>query len=229
MPITLNKIEPTSKKACIVTSLKEAIISGEIKIGEQIVEGKLAQQLGVGQGVIREALIELEHHGFVQRTPFAGTQVTELKLQDAQQIFDIRIELEPLAFFLAGPCMDTQNITALRQMVEKAAIASKAGDISAFFENHLTFRKTVWTLSENPYLQDILEHTVIPLYALYMIRQSDNIKGILRTTIECTDNQYAILAAYEQKNFEEVRETTRSFLIKMKEDLGSRLPPASIE
>ena len=111
MTLTLQKIEPTSKKACIVASLKEAIISGEIRSGEQIVEGKLAQQLGVGQGVIREALIELEHNGFVQRTPFSGTQVAKLTLLDAQQIFDIRIELEPLAFFLAGPNVDTQKIS----------------------------------------------------------------------------------------------------------------------
>src|SRR5262245_1329240 len=100
---TFQKIEPISKKARIVATLREAIISGRIKSGEQIVEGKLAQQLGVGQGLVREALIELEHQGFVQRTPFAGTQVTELTIQDAQQIYDLRIELEPLAFFLAGP------------------------------------------------------------------------------------------------------------------------------
>src|SRR5499433_3292339 len=102
MPPTFQKIEPISKKSRIVTSLREAIVSGAIKSGEQIVEGKLAQQLGVGQGLIREALIELEHQGFVQRMPFAGTQVTALTIQDAKHIYDIRIELEPLAFFLAG-------------------------------------------------------------------------------------------------------------------------------
>ena len=58
------------------------------------------------KGVIREALIELEHHGFLHRTPFAGTQVTELTLLDAQQVFNIRIELESLAFFLAGPSVN---------------------------------------------------------------------------------------------------------------------------
>ena len=76
MPLTLQKIEPISKKSRIVASLREAMISGAISSGEQIVEGKIAQQLGVGQGVIREALIELEHQGFVQRTPFAGTPGT---------------------------------------------------------------------------------------------------------------------------------------------------------
>ena len=227
MPLTLQRIEPVSKKDRIVDSLRTAIISGEIRSGEQIVEGKLAQQLGVGQGVIREALIELEHKGFVQRTPFAGTQVTELTLQDAQQIYDIRIELEPLAFILAGQNSNAQNITELRAMAEKTVAASRAGDITSFFEHHLAFRRTVWTLSGNRYLLQILERIVVPLYALYMIRQFYNLEGILQTTIDCTDHQDRILAAYDRKDYEDARETARDFLVEMKEYLGSRLPPSS--
>src|SRR5215831_17383999 len=120
MPTIFQKIEPISKKTRIVATLREAIIAGAIKSGEQIVEGKIAQQLGVGQGLIREALIELEHQGFVQRIPFAGTQVTELTVHDAQQIYDIRIELEPLAFFLAGFNAQAQDISELREMAERA-------------------------------------------------------------------------------------------------------------
>ena len=93
MTAIFQKIEPVSKKTRLVTTLREAIISGAIQAGEQIVEGKIAQQFGVGQGLIREALIELEHQGFVQRTPFSGTQVTRLTLEDAQQIFDLIREL----------------------------------------------------------------------------------------------------------------------------------------
>jgi len=227
MPLTLQRIEPVSKKARVVASFREAIVSGSIKSGEQIVEGKIAQQLGVGQGLIREALIELEHQGFVQRTPFSGTQVTELTLRDAQQIYDVRIELEPLAFFLAGQNAQAQHISELREMAEKARIASRAGDLGAFFENHLAFRRKVWALSGNRYLQQILERVVVPLYALYVIRQSYNLEGMFQTTIDCTDHQDRILAAYERKNFEEARETARCFLVRMKEVLGSRLPPAS--
>src|SRR5262245_49324991 len=198
MPAIFQKIEPISKKARIVSSLREAIISGAIRSGEQIVEGKLAQELGVGQGLVREALIELEHQGFVQRIPFSGTQVTELTLQDAQQIFDLRIELEPLAFFLAGPNANGQHISELKELADNARIASKAGDLYAFFENPLAFRKKVWTLSGNRFLQQTLERVVIPLYALYVIRQSYNLEGILQTTIDCTEHQDRILTAYEQ-------------------------------
>lgn len=221
LPI-FQKIEPISKKVRIVTSLREAIVSGAISSGEQIVEGKLAQQLGVGQGLIREALIELEHQGFVQRIPFAGTQVTELTVQDAQQIYDIRIELEPLAFFLAGSNARAQDISELKEMAEKAAIASKAGDLDSFFENHLAFRKKVWTLSGNRYLQQVLERLVIPLYALYVIRQTYNLEGILHTTMDCVEHQNKILTAYEQENLGISRETARDFLLKTKEYLATR-------
>jgi DNA-binding GntR family transcriptional regulator len=227
MPPTFQKIEPISKKARIVVSLREAILSGAILSGEQIVEGKLAQQLGVGQGLIREALIELEHQGFVQRTPFAGTQVTQLTLQDAQQIYDLRIELEPLAFFLAGLNAHGQQLSALREMAERTKIASRVGDLDAFFETHLAFRKKVWTLSGNRFVQQTLERVVLPLYALYVIRQSYNLEGILQTTMDCTEHQDRILAAYDSRNFDEARETARSFLKRMKEYLGTRLPPAS--
>src|SRR5215510_12002901 len=227
MPTIFQKIEPISKKTRIVTTLREAIIAGAIKSGEQIVEGKIAQQLGVGQGLIREALIELEHQGFVQRIPFAGTQVTELTIEDAKQIYDIRIELEPLAFFLAGANADAQHISELKGLAEKTRIASNVGNLESFFENHLGFRKKVWTLSGNRFLDQTLERVVIPLYALYVIRQSYNLEGILQTTIDCTEHQDRILAAYEQKNFEEARETARYFLKSMKEYLGTRLPPAS--
>ena len=114
------KVEPVSKKARVVALLKEAILSGVIQSGEQIVEGKIAQQFGVGQGLIREALIELEHHGFVIRTPFSGTQVPKLGLEDAQQIFDIRICLEPLAVELAGQKATPAQLAEMQDLVVKA-------------------------------------------------------------------------------------------------------------
>ena len=112
-------------------------------------------------------------------------------------------------------------------MAEKARVASRVENLDLFFENHLAFRRKIWVLSGNRYLLQILERIVVPLYALYVIRQSYNIEGIFQTTIDCTDHQDRVLAAYEQTNSEQAREISRNFLIRMKEYLGSRLPPAS--
>src|SRR4029077_7477828 len=135
--------EPVSKKTRVVTMLRQAILSGTVRGGEPIVEAKLAQEFGVGQGLIREALIELEHHGFLQRTPFTGTTVTTLTLEDAQQIFDVRIAMEPLAFHLAVLRANEGDVESLRGLIEKTRIKASAEDLEGFFEAHLSFRNKV--------------------------------------------------------------------------------------
>jgi DNA-binding GntR family transcriptional regulator len=225
MTPTFERIEPVSKKTRVVSLLREAILSGTVKGGDQIVEAKLAQQFGVGQGLVREALIELEHHGFVQRTPFSGTTVTTLTLEDAQQIFEVRIELEPLAFSLAATRASKRDIASLSELVEKTKLEAKAEDLEGFFESHLNFRKKVWELSGNRYVQQALERVVIPLYALYLIRNSYNRQGILQTIVECIEHQDRILDAFSRKDAEAARQVVREFLTRMKEYLGTRLVP----
>jgi DNA-binding GntR family transcriptional regulator len=219
------KVEPVSKKTRVVASLKEAILSGAIRSGEQIVEGKIAQQFGVGQGLIREALIELEHQGFVQRTPFSGTQVPKLTLENAQQIFDIRIELEPLAFWLAGPKMNPEQLNQLAELADQGKKAATVEDLDKFFDLHLLFRRRIWELSENKYLQQTLERLVIPLYALYLIRRSYSREGLLETVLNCIDHQEKILEGFRTEDFDESRRVAREFLVQMKDYLGTRLLP----
>ena len=225
MSRTFERIEPVSKKTRVVTMLRQAILSGAIKGGEQIVEAKLAQEFGVGQGLIREVLIELEHHGFVQRTPFTGTTVPTLTIEDAQQIFEVRIELEPLAFSLAAKRANESDIAILSELVEKTKLEAKAEDLEGFFESHLEFRKKVWRISGNRYVQQSLERVVIPLYALYLIRRSYNREGILQTVSECIEHQDRILDALRRNETEAARQIARDFLVRMKEYLGTRLVP----
>lgn len=205
--------------------LRQAILSGAVKGGEQIVEAKLAHEFGVGQGLIREALIELEHHGFVQRTPFTGTTVPTLTLEDAQQIFEVRIELEPLAFSLAAKRATEQDLAALHALVEKTKLEAKEEDLESFFESHLEFRKKIWQTSGNRYVQQTLERVVIPLYALYLIRRSYNREGLLLTVTECIEHQDRTLHALRRGESETARQVARDFLVRMKDYLGSRLLP----
>jgi DNA-binding GntR family transcriptional regulator len=225
MSPTFERIEPVSKKNTCGRHAREAILSGTIKGGEQIVEGKLAQQFGVGQGLIREALIELEHHGFVQRTPFSGTTVPTLTLEDAQQIFEVRIELEPLAFSLAATRAIDRDIAILNDLNEKTKLQAKTEDLEGFFDIHLNFRKKVWELSGNRYLQQALERVVIPLYALYLIRRAYNRDGIIQTLTECIEHQDKILDAFRRNDADAARHIARDFLMRMKDYLGTRLVP----
>src|SRR4029453_14638773 len=111
----LELIQPISKRDQVIRAVKEAILSGTIQPGASIVETKVAQQLGAGVPLIREALIELEHQGFVQRTPKKGTRVKKLSPTDIQRIFRLRVELEALAIEWAKENVTEEDLEGLRQ------------------------------------------------------------------------------------------------------------------
>ena len=222
---TFQKLQPVSKKTQVVTTLKDAILSGNLQPGDQIVEGKLAQQLGVGQGLIREALIELEHQGFVQRSPFSWTQVTTFTNEDAEQIYEIRIKVEPLAFTLAAKKASPGEVGELRDLTAKAREGAASQDLAVFFEKHLAYRRRVWDLSGNRFLKETLERLVAPLYALYLMRSNFNREGMFQTIEDCLVHQEDTLRAFEAGNSQEVAHIVGSFLQQMKDSLGSRLLP----
>jgi DNA-binding GntR family transcriptional regulator len=221
------KLQPVSKKTRVVSALKEAILSGALQSGDQIVEGKLAQQLGVGQGLIREALIDLEHQGFVQRSPFSWTQVTRFTNEDAEQIFEVRIEVEPLAFALAGRKANRENIAELWDLIARAKQGAEAQQLDVFFDNHLAYRRKVWDLSGNRFLKETLERLVAPLYALYLMRANFNREGLNQTIQDCIVHQEETLRAFEAGKPEEAARVVRNFLQEMKKNLGSKLLPES--
>jgi DNA-binding GntR family transcriptional regulator len=219
------KLQPVSKKIRVVETLKDAILSGALQSGDQIVEGKLAQQLGVGQGLIREALIELEHQGFVQRSPFSWTQVTTFTNDDAAQIYEIRIRLEPLAFALAARQATPENIAELQELTAKSRAGVTAQELPVFFESHLAYRRKVWELSGNRFLRETLERLVAPLYALFLMRANFNREGLLQTMQACIVHQEDTLRAFQAGAPQEAERIVQSFLQEMKEYLGSKLLP----
>ena len=163
-------LETVSKKDRIVAALKEAIISGEASPGDPIIEAKVAQQLGVGQPIVREALIELEHQGFVRRLAYRGTYVTKLSREEIEQIFSLRLELEALAVKWAKQNAKPAEIETLRKFVVGMREAAHDLDLAKFYENDLAFHQKLWALSGNKYLVESLERIVIPLFAFFLMK-----------------------------------------------------------
>ena len=161
----LKLIHPISKKDQVVLTIKEAILSGTFAPGAQLVESKIAQQLGTGIPLVREALIELEHQGFVQKTPYKGTTVTELGPKEIRQMFQLRGELEALAVVWAKEHAEEADVEALAALIKRMARAAAEHDPEEFCKADLAFHRKVWELSRNAYLVDALERVVLPLFA----------------------------------------------------------------
>ncbi len=168
----LKLINPISKKDQVVAAIKEAIFSGRIEPGDPIVESKFAQQLDAGTPLVREALIELEHKGFVEKIPYKGTFVTKLGSKEIEQIFNLRAELEAIAIEWAKKNATPADIAEMQEMVQKMKQGAKKMDLDQFYEYDLAFHRKIWQLSENPYLANGLERVVIPLFAFFLMKTS---------------------------------------------------------
>jgi DNA-binding GntR family transcriptional regulator len=166
----LEVIQPISKRDQVVRAVKEAILTGSIQPGASIVEARIARQVGAGIPLVREALIELEHHGFVQRTPYKGTTVTKLEPADIKQIFRLRVELEGLAIEWARENVTAVDIEELRALIKKMKQAAAELDMDQFYESDLDFHRKIWVMSGNNYLVDALERVTVPLFAFFVMK-----------------------------------------------------------
>jgi DNA-binding GntR family transcriptional regulator len=86
---------PLSEKVAEV--LRERIISGELPPGGRLNERELAAEFEVSRIPLREALPLLEAEGFITTAPRRGAVVHTFTLRDAEEVFDLRMQLEPLA------------------------------------------------------------------------------------------------------------------------------------
>jgi len=174
-PSSLNQIaQKLSRKAnspdIVAEELRAAIITGQMKPGDRILESRIARDLGLGQPTVREALVKLEHEGLVVRLPNRGCRVTALSETHMNQIFRIRVELEPLAVQLAMQSWQRWKCEKLTKAFEALRMAAKSREPERYYRADLRFHMTLWSLAENPFLEKALAGLVIPLFATVLVR-----------------------------------------------------------
>lgn len=94
--------------------LREKLINCEYAPGTMLNEAQLSADLGFSRTPIRESLSQLEQAGFIRILPKKGIYVTEITLNDVMQIFQTRLEIEPIALRLAGPHLNLNELLQFR-------------------------------------------------------------------------------------------------------------------
>jgi DNA-binding GntR family transcriptional regulator len=94
LPVTARR---TVLREQVKEMLLERILSGEFQPGQRLVETHIAQEFGVSQAPVREALRDLELLRFVDSAPFRGSWVRQISREEIVQIYPVRAALEELA------------------------------------------------------------------------------------------------------------------------------------
>jgi DNA-binding GntR family transcriptional regulator len=141
----------------IVSQLEEDIVLGELLPRERLVEDALLARFDTKRHVIRQALMELDRMGLIERVPNRGAQVRAYSALEVEQLYELRELLE------------TQAALQIRFPVDPAALAEleaiQAGhdrsvrdvDYVGIFRSNLAFHKLLFSLCANPFLAEAID------------------------------------------------------------------------
>src|ERR1700753_4105570 len=81
--------------------IRRDLLSCRFMPGSTLTEGQLMDAYGIGKSSCRVALVRLVHQGFVRAMPRRGYRVAPITLRDVEEVFELRVQLEPMAARLA--------------------------------------------------------------------------------------------------------------------------------
>ncbi len=136
--------------------LRNAILSGDLKPGERLMEINLAEQLGVSRTPVREAIRKLELENFVEMIPRKGAYVAQLKAKDILDILEIRALFDGYAAASAAERMSEEEVKALGNTLEKFNKAVTKGDKQAMIDTDNRFHDQLIQATRNRKLIEIV-------------------------------------------------------------------------
>ncbi len=174
-------------------AIREAIISGELKGGDRLLEQKWASRLGIGQPTLREALRELEHQGLLRKLPQRGTYVTQLSPEDYRRILEVRIPLEAIAVGRAAKRLTPQADKELTDLVMTMAGGGRDIDVRNFHDCDVLFHRKIWDLAANEYLRNTLETITFRLFVFSVVGRWPDTPNATSEKIAAVQQHLAIL------------------------------------
>src|SRR5947207_15158573 len=132
---------PTTRADWAHTRLKAAILTGELAPGTKLVTDELAARWSVSPTPLREAFQRLGGHGLVELTSQRGARVAPFSLDEAAELYELRLLLEPQALRASLDASDDAHrseILAAHARLE-AAMAAAPVDPVAVSDAHIGF------------------------------------------------------------------------------------------
>lgn len=123
-PATLKPVSRRSIADVALENLRKAIIAGAYAPGDHLAEAVLAEQLGVSRAPVREAMFQLEREGLLGFDQRGAARVREFSEEDFEEIFTLRLTLEPTAASLACRHFDAALGRALEANIARTAAAN---------------------------------------------------------------------------------------------------------
>lgn len=208
-------------KTQVYDYLKEQIIMGALKPGERLIEEKISEELQVSRSPIREAIRMLEKDGLLHVNASGGVTVVKPTIQDYQQLFECRVEMEPLAAFYAAMRRSSEQLKSIRASLLQMGKITENNNIKKVHDANVNFHEAIVIssgnqflvsmisqlrgvnsfyrksiLEENPYHAEHVIHEHQQIFQAIVDQDADTAKRLMRDHIE---NDYKLFMEYCSK------------------------------
>lgn len=148
----------------VFNTLRQAILRGDLKPGERLMEISLANKLGVSRTPVREAIRKLELEGLVLMIPRRGAEVAQITEKSLRDVLEVRRALEELAVQLACERMTKQALEELNQAAKAFEKILGDSDITAVAEADVAFHDVIYMATGNQRLISLLNNLREQMY-----------------------------------------------------------------
>lgn len=150
----------------VFNTLRQAILRGELKPGERLMEIQLANKLGVSRTPIREAIRKLELEGLVLMIPRKGAEVAEITEKNMMDVLEVRKALEELAVQLACDRISEEQIIELKFAAKEFEKTLMTEDVTQIAEADVNFHDIIFEATDNRRLITLLNNLREQMYRL---------------------------------------------------------------
>jgi len=204
----------------ITSTLRNAIVCGDLKPGTKLSEPKLAKEYNISRGPLREAIRRLESMKLVKYVPREGARVTVLDLPQVIEIYHIREALESKAAALAARNISDEGIAKLKNLLtiaEQHMAASGGAYIQADVD--IDFHYQVIQSSGN----QMLIHTLCEeLYYLIRMYRYQSARQPSRSQNAFKEHQHLVMAL-EQRDEELAEMIMRKHIVRARENIEHQI------
>lgn len=200
--------------------LREAILGGKYKPGEWLRQLRIADELGVSELPVREALKKLAAEGLVEYLPYRGMRVREYSADDVADIYKIRAFMEGMAAYFAAENITAEELNELKALAFQIEELLNPEDLAKHRELNRRFHEIVFTASRRAYLIHVLKQLwmVFPSMLWGNLSATANKRTVEQDALDLEEH-LAIVNALEKRNAMEAEQKMRQHI----EGAGNRL------
>ena len=193
--LTLNMDAYLPLRDVVFNTLREAILKGELKPGERLMELQLAAKLGVSRTPIREAIRMLEQEGLAVTIPRKGAEVAKMTEKDMEDVLQIREALDELAAKIACEQISEEQLEELVATMHEFEESTKTDNVKKIAEADVKFHDIIYQSTGNPKLVNMLNNLREQMYR-YRVEYLKDVES--RKTL--VEEHYAVYRALKARN-----------------------------